>query len=134
MIDVEIDVFNEVAEAILAEYPDAYVCGEYVVSPPQFPAVSVIQTLSVEDKSRVDSSGEENANALTYDVNVYSNSESDSKKECKSILQVADKALRARNFRRTTAMPIDNAQDPSIYRMTARYVGLVDKHLVHYER
>ena len=134
MIDIEIDLFDEIARAIYAEYPKAYVSDEYVVAPPMFPAVFIEQTNSVEDMGRVDSSGEENANALTYTVNVHSNSESDSKKECKALLQIVDRVMRDNNFTRIMLIVVDNAADPSIYRMTSRYTGLVDKNLVQYRR
>lgn len=134
MIDIERDIFDDVAHAIYAEFPSAYVSAEYVLTPPKFPAISIEQTNSVEDRTRIDSSGEENANALTYDVNIYSNSESIAKNECKDLLQIIDTAMRANNFTRTMSMFLDNAADPSIYRMTARFTGLVDKNLVQYRR
>ena len=134
MIDIEIDLFSEIAEAIYAKYPNAYVSSEYVVSPPMFPAVFIEQTDSAEDSARIDSSGQENANALTYTVNVHSNSESEAKKECKELLQIVDVHMRGNNFTRLMSMSLDNAADPSIYRMTARYTGLVDRNLVQYRR
>lgn len=134
MIDIEISLFNEIARPLVAKYPDVYASSRAIVAPPRFPAVTIIQSVNSEVQSRVDTSGEENANSLTYDVNVYSNSAKDGKTICKDILQIVDEVMRNRNFTRVFSEPLDNAADPSIYRMHARYIGLIDKNLVHYRR
>ena len=127
MIDVEVDIFNYVAQAILDTYKDAYVSSENVIAPPMFPAVSIVETLSSEVDSMRDSSFEENGNALTYTINIYSNSESNAKTECKALLQIIDQSMRRLNFKRLSAQTIDNAKDPSIYRIVSIYTGIVDK-------
>lgn len=127
MIDIETDLYDELARLVLAEAPDAYVSSEHVISPPKFPAVFIEQGFSSEVDATKDSSGEENANAIIWTVNVYSNSQTNAKQECKRILQVIDRHMRFRNFKRLTARPIDNAADPSIYRYVGRFTGLVDK-------
>ena len=134
MIDVEEDVFDEMARLVLAEYPQAYVSGENVEVPASFPAVSIVETVNSAVAAREDSSGEENAAALTYTVNVFSNSASAAKRECKAILGIIDGRMRLRNMARSFARRIDNAADPSIHRMTARYTGAVGKNEVHYRR
>lgn len=127
MIDEQIELYDEIARSILAEFPNAYVSGEHVISPPMFPAVFVEQVSSVELDSGRDSSLEENFNTITWTVNVYSNSESNAKQECEAILQLVDGRMRLRNMRRITARPVDNAADPSIYRLVGRYTGVIDK-------
>ena len=134
MIDGQIELYDEIARAVLAEFPDAYVSGEHVISPPMFPAVFVEQVSSVELDSGRDSSLEENFNTITWTVNVYSNSESDAKQECEAILQLVDGRMRLRNMRRITARPVDNAADPSIYRLVGRYTGVIDKNGNLYRR
>lgn len=128
MIDVEADIYSMAAEAVIAEFPGAYVSGEHVTTPPMFPAVFLEQTLSAELESARDSSGEENANALTWTANVYSNSRSGAKAECKAIMATLDAQMRRANMTRLSAQPIDNAADPSIYRMAGRWAGVADKH------
>ena len=127
MIDARSDLYDEIARAVLAAFPGAYVSSEHVISPPMFPAVFVEQAASAELDSSRDSSLAENANTLTFTVNVYSNSKSNAKQECTAILQVIDERMRIRNMRRVTARPIDNAADPSIYRLIGRYTGVIDK-------
>lgn len=134
MIDVEVDLFDELARAILEEYPDAFVSSEYVEAPPQFPAISIIETNNVTNENTEDSSGEEVMSALTYTVNVYSNSQSNAKQECKAISKVIDTRMRQCNMTRIMSSVVDNVRDPSVYRMIARYTGLVDRNLVMYRR
>lgn len=134
MIDVEVDLFDELARAILAEHPEAFVSSEYVEAPPQFPAVSIIETNNATNESTEDSSGEEVMAAITYTVDVYSNSQSNAKQECKAILNVIDERMRRCNLTRLMSSAVDNARDPTVYRMTARYTGLVDRNLVMYRR
>ena len=127
MIDIETGLFDELARLVLAEVPEAYVSSEHVISPPRFPAVFIEQTFSSELDVAKDSSQEENANAIIWTVNVYSNSQTSAKQECRRILEIIDQRLRRYNMKRLTARPIDNAADPSIYRYVGRYTGLVDK-------
>ncbi len=127
MIDIEAGLYDELARLVLAEVPDAYVSSEHVISPPSFPAVFIEQTFSSEVDSARDSSGDENANAIIWTVNVYSNSQSNAKQECRRILAIIDERMRFYNMKRLTARPIDNAADPSIYRYVGRFTGLVDK-------
>lgn len=127
MIDIEVSLFNELAELIYEEFPNAYIASEHILTPPMFPAVFIEQTFSSEVDSRRDSSMEENANAIIWTINVYSNSQSHGKEECKAILGIIDGRLRMYNMKRLTARPIDNAADPSIFRYVGRYTGLVDK-------
>lgn len=125
MIDIETELYDELARLVLAEFPDAFVSSEHIVSPPAFPAVFIEQTFSSELDAAKDSSGGENANAIIWTVNVYSNSQSSAKQECRAILQAIDQRMRHYNFKRLTARPIDNAADPSIYRYVGRYTGIV---------
>ena len=43
MINIEEELFNDVSTIAREEYPDLYMVGEYVKSPPSFPCVSLIE-------------------------------------------------------------------------------------------
>ena len=43
MIDVENEVFNSVATDVRAKYPDIYMGGEYVKTPPKVPCASIVE-------------------------------------------------------------------------------------------
>lgn len=128
MIDVEIDIFDQVATAILEEYPEAYISSEYVEAPPQFPAVSIVESHNITNQSTEDSSLDENASILTYSVNIYSNSAISAKQDCKGILNVLNDKMHRLNMTRTMCSVVDNARDPTVYRMSATYMAVVDKH------
>lgn len=134
MIDVEEELYDELARIILAAYPEAYVTGENVEVPASFPAVSIIEAVNQTEESREDTSDGENAAILSYSVNVYSNSASNAKRECRAIMKLVDEHMCLRNMRRSFSRPVNNAADPSIYRLVARFTGLVDKNNVHYRR
>ncbi|MEC4272960.1 hypothetical protein VJ923_07300 [Adlercreutzia sp. R25] len=134
MIDIETELYDELARSVLAEFPGAYVAGQHEISPPRFPAVFIEQTFSSELDACRDSSGEENANAVIWTVNVYSNSQSGARDQCKRILAIIDARLRRHNMKRLTARPIDNAADPTVYRYVGRFTGLVDKNGTTYWR
>lgn len=127
MINIETSLYDEIARALLKKFRNLYVSSEHVLSPPKFPAVFIEQTLSVEHEFSRDSSQEENVNSITWSVNVFSNSESNAKQECYEIIEVIDTIMRKYNMLRITAMPVDNALDPSIYRFLTRYIGNVAK-------
>lgn len=134
MIDIETSLYDELARLVLAEVPDAYVSSEHVITPPKFPAVFIEQSFSSELDMAKDSSSEENANAIIWTVNVYSNSQTNAKQECKKILSIIDRRMRLYNMKRLTARPIDNSADPSIFRYVGRFTGLVDKNGYMYWR
>ena len=48
MIDIEVELYDELATAIIEEFPDVYVSSEHVLTPPMFPAVFIEQTFSSE--------------------------------------------------------------------------------------
>lgn len=125
MNDYEVDVFDMLYRLIVEEYPGAYVSSRHVSAPAAFPAVSIIETSSTELSSTADSSLEEKYTAVTYTVNVYSNEGDGGKEQCKSIASIVSSALRALNFVRTMCEPVDNAADPTIYRMTMRFTAAI---------
>ena len=134
MIDIESDVFDILAKAIRAEYPDAYVVSEYVKSPSRFPCISIVEFDNTA-YDRTQSSGSlENHAEIGYEVNIYSNKESGKKSECKAIAALIDNEYAALGFSRAMLQPTPNVDDATIYRMTGRYRGVVSKDKVVYRR
>ena len=134
MINVENEIFNIVAKAVRKEYPNIYISGEYVKSPPTFPAVSLVEMgNSAYTKTQTNSSVENHAK-LMYELNVYSNKKSGKKSECKAIAALIDNEMAALGFSRTMLQPIPNMDDATIYRMTGRYEAVVSKDNMIYRR
>lgn len=134
MIDYEVDIFDELARLVLAEYPEAFVSNEYVRVPSQFPAVFILEASNVEERSMVSSHEGEEGAALTYEVQVAHPSRDGGKATCKSIVGILADRMRMRNFARTMCMPVDNSEDPTVYRMVARFTGVIDRFGTHYRR
>lgn len=134
MINVENEIFSIVAKAVRAVYPDIYISGEYVKSPPKFPCVSLVEMDNSAYISTQTNSSVENHAELMYELNVYSNKKSGKKSECKAIASLIDNELAALNFSRTMLQPIPNMDDATIYRMTGRYRAVASKDNVIYRR
>ena len=134
MINVEREIFDIIAKAVRTANPDAYVVGEYVKSPSQFPCVS-IEEIDNSAYDRTQSSGSlENHADVTYEVNIYSNKTSGKKSECKAIASLIDDEFATLGFSRTMLQPIPNGDDATIYRMLGRYRGVVSQNKTVYRR
>lgn len=127
MIDIEADVFDMAARAVLESYPDAFTTSEDTPVPASFPAVSVKESDNAEASSTHDTSGEELYANVTYDVNIYSNLTAGgaAKRQARDIARIIDSVMREKNFTRTFMQPVQNLADTSVYRLTARYVATV---------
>ena len=127
MVNVENDVFNIVSIAVKKVYPDLYISGEYVKSPPKFPAVSLVEAdNSAYTRTQTNESVENHAELL-YEVDIYSNKTSGKKSECKAIATLIDNELAALGFSRVMLQPIPNMDDATIYRIKGRYRAVASK-------
>ena len=121
MFDVEPKVFQKCADAFHAAYPNGYIAGEYVPQPPKFPAVSLVEMDNSVDNRAIDNGDIENAVNVMYQVDVYSNLNTGKKAQTKAIIALLDEVLAGYRFVRTFCNPVQNFNDATIYRMTARY-------------
>lgn len=134
MINIEEELFSNIASRVRAVYPKVYIVGEYVKSPPSFPCVSLIEMdNSVYERTQT-SDGDENHSQLMYELNVYSNKSTGKKAECKAIVSLVDEIMLGYGFTRTMRQPIPNMDDATIYRMLARYTAVVSKDKEIYRR
>lgn len=134
MIDFENDIYNSVATVVREKYPDIYMVGEYVKTPPQFPCVSLVEMDNQSYQRTEDSGSSENHASVMYEVNIYSNKTVGKKSECKAIAAVIDEQMLALGFARTMLQPIPNLDDATIYRMVGRYSAIISKNKVIYRR
>lgn len=125
MIDCETKVFDTVSKAIRTAHGDTlYVTGEYVPSPPKFPAVSIVEADNYVTQ-RYSTLKKENAANVMYEINVYSNKTAGKKAEAKAIANTADEAMADLGFTRTMRNQIPNLNDASIYRIACRYQAVI---------
>jgi hypothetical protein len=134
MIEIENAVFNTVATKVREVFPDIFIAGEYVKSPPSFPAVSVVEMDNATRIETIDSGSNENHANVMYEVNVYSNKTSGKKTECREILGLIDEEMLTMGFSRSTLTPVPNEDDSTIYRMVGRYRAAVSSDHKIYRR
>ena len=134
MIDIENQVFDRVAKRVREQFPDIFMVGEYVKSPPSFPAASLMEMDNSVLESTVDSGSNENHANVMYEANVYSNKITGKKSECKIIMALIDSEMTAMGFVRSTLTPVPNEYDSTIYRMVARYRAAVSSNHTIYRR
>ena len=134
MIDMEDDIFNEIAEQVYEKYPEVFMTSEYVKSPSSFPCVSLVEIDNATFRNSQTTDGYENHVAVTYELNVYSNRDVGKKSECKEIVSFIDELLLGLNFTRTMLEPVPNLEDATIYRMLGRYRAVISKNNTIYRR
>lgn len=126
MIDKENEVYTRVRERVLETFPDASVDGTYQPVPSGFPHVSIYQNDSYTPNEYLDSATYAKFEAVMFEVQVYSNKTGTKKQECKRLMDIIDTVMQEMNMRRSSLVPVPNLNDASIYRLTARYEGLID--------
>ena len=132
MIDLENDIFDYAAKALRAAHTGIDVAAEYVEMPAKFPHVSIVESDN-RILERMRTNNIENAVAVMYEVNVYSNKASGKKSEAKAIANTLDDVLSGIGFTRTFREQVPNLRDATIYRIVCRYEAVIDKNFVIYQ-
>lgn len=135
MIDVESTIFSTVATVVRAQYPDTFMTGEAVATPPKFPCAVLAEMDNSTYQRSLDSSGMENHAQLMYQVEVYSNLSAGKKRQCREIMALIDEEMQKLGFLRIGGGPMEapNANQ-TIYRVVARYRGTISKDLTMFRR
>lgn len=134
MIDIETELFSEIAGKLREKYPKIFVTGEYVKAAASFPCVSLVEIDNSTLRNSQTQDNGENHVTVTYELNVYSNKATGKKAECKEIAGFIDEILLRLNFNRIMLKPVPNFQDASIYRMLGRYRAVISKDMTIYRR
>ena len=134
MIDVENQVFDRVAKRVREQFPNIFIAGEYVMSPPSFPAASGMEMDNSIREVTIDSGSNENHANVMYEWNTYSNKTTGKKSECKAIMALIDAEMTDMGFVRVTLTPVPNEYDSTIYRMVGRYKAAVSSDYKIYRR
>lgn len=128
MINKRNEVFTRVKEYILSNNSNVYITSEYVNVPRTFPHISIEMTDSYTSPDKQTNSIDEEYAVMTFTVNVYSNKNSGKVQECYELMELVDVAFRSLNFRRLTLAVVQNLDNASIGRLTARYQAEASKH------
>lgn len=134
MIDIENELYTQIATSLRAEFTPISVFGEMVKAPAVFPAVMIEEKDNSIYQRTQDSGNIENHADLMYEVNVYSNKTSGKKTECKNIFKVIDREFASLGFTRTLKEPIPDMDDATIYRMVGRYKAVASTNKTIYRR
>lgn len=134
MIDIENELFTEIATSVRTEFPGAYVVGEYVNAPSKFPAVYIVEQDNTVNRATRDTGGIENFADVMYQVDIFSNKNKGKKAECKAIASFIDGMFARFGFTRSFLSPISNIDDGTIYRITGRWIATVGKNNEIYRR
>ena len=124
MIDIENKILSVVRDAVLAQYPNASIYGEYVEVPDSFPCVTVTEDTNYTYTRSLDAELGEHHAEVQYAINVYSDKQSGAKLEARKILAIADSAMLGLRFYRTMSRQVPNV-DRTICRVLARYHAVV---------
>ncbi len=126
MIDIESEVYTQIAEELRKRFPGILVSGEYVNAPSRFPYVSLIEQDNYTTLRHMDGASREKYATVMYEVNVYSDKAGSKKSVCRAIMGVIDEGMYAKNFTRISLSPVPNMGEGTIYRLTARYRAETD--------
>lgn len=132
MIDIESKIVDAIRTDLISEYPLIYVASEYVPVAPAFPAVIVYEVDNYSHENSMEDT-ETHANVL-YEVQVYSNKSKGRKAEAKTILARIDAVLQGYKFVRTMKLELRNPDQPSVFRLVARYRAVVSTDYRVYRR
>ena len=125
MIDVNNEVFTNVATSVRNGHVGTTVTGEYTRTPSKFPAVTLDETQNVMLDRLEDSSNEELFAGVTYRLQVFSNKQIGKKAEARAIFATADAEMRRMGFRRVTYTTTPEIYDSTIYSITATYEAVI---------
>ena len=134
MIDIQNEVFTDVATTLRSEYDGVVVTGEYTRSPSKFPTVTLDEIENVMVENLIDSSDEEKYAGIGYRLQVFSNKTGGKKAEARAIFATADERMRRMGFRRITYSTTPEIYESTIYSITATYEAIVDRNRLIYRR
>lgn len=126
MIDVESTIFDRVADAYSAEYPEGSRYSEANDAPAKFPCLTLVEIDNYTYERSLTAELKEHNAWLVYEVNAYSNKISGAKQECKAIMDLVDEEMMSFGFTRMFCNQTKNT-NTKIYRMTARYRAVVSE-------
>lgn len=133
MIDIENSVIRKVVDVLRNKYVnEIYITDEAIINvPARFPTVCIREVSNIT-LARTKDENPENHCSVMYEVDVFSNLETDKKEQAKEIMNEVDKMLLSIGFVRSFLEPVSNA-DTTIYRIKARYTAIVDRQYMIYK-
>ena len=126
MIDAEAEVFDRVARAVGARWPEAFVSSDPTLAPTAFPAVYLAQADSAEYRKAHDSGGEKAA-AVSFEADCYSDARPGGRAQAKELMELVCDEMASMNLLRSSCRAVPNLADPTVHRYHARFTGVVSR-------
>lgn len=129
MIDIENIIYTTLKKVLINECKlnPQFISTEIVLKPKNYPWVTIIEMMNIPYSKTQTNDDIENHAEVVYEINVYTNDKNGKKSRCKKIISTVDTKMKNLGFRRIMLSPIPNANDPTIYRIIARYEAIVSK-------
>ena len=133
MIDIESQVFTAVKTALVSAVSGITVEAVPNYAPSKFPFVSLEEADNYVYLPSRDTSNSDNHANVMYEVNIFTNKQNGKKAQAKAILAIVDGVMDRLGFTKTVCTPL-TLSDASMYRIAARYIGVVGKDNIIYRR
>lgn len=121
-----VDKEKELLSLLDAGIPEASVSSGDQGNPEEFPALILTEGDNYSYTRTMDSGSYDNHCVLVYFIDAYSDDPKNKKELCKSLISKADEIIQGEGFVRTMCAPVPNLSAPEIYRIRARYEGVVE--------
>ena len=131
MIDYSNEIFTAVANEIREKHTGTKVIGEYVMTPKDFPTVTLDETYNVP--AEIDFGAEKIA-AVTYRAQVFSNKKNGKRAEAREIYKTLEEKMYLLNFIARTYTTTPEVYNSNIYKIEATFEAYISKDGVIHRR
>ena len=132
MINNSSEMFTRITTALKTYDSSVKTSSVYTNSPSSYPFVSIEMINNDVYDDGIDSGDIENFATLSYEINIYAKGDTRMSKSWE-LLEIADNFMKSVGFTRVSATPMQD-QNETLYRIIARYEGVVGKDLKVYRR
>ena len=133
MIDVQSELYTIGREAIITDYPETEVSSTYNLQPSKFPFASIVEIDNSVYTPTSDSARVENHANITLEVQIYTTG-ANKQSEARGILSSLDEKYGGIGLTRMMSSPVTNLNDTNVYRLVARYRGIISINKEIYRR
>ena len=125
---IGLDIEGKLRARVRGKLPDTVTIRDtYQPIAAKFPLLTLRVMNHAVYEATVDSGSLENHAVIDVEVEVFTNAEGVKKNQAWEIMDAADFAVRSMGFVRKSCVPTPNLADSTVYRLTARYRGVVDE-------
>ena len=116
-------IYTRIANAIKAEYPNAYCTSRMVASPAKFPAILIHEIDNIRPIQNIQLDFQDVQYESVYEIQVVSNKANTAASEAYDIMAIADAVLSELYYRRSSQTNIDRADTFTLVGRYRRVIG-----------